>query len=74
MIKGLFRLEADRKIIAELNGASQFRFYVDKLRYAHAKAVEELMHCHPRDLQDRRSYARCLGEIIAETTKTGDIK
>jgi len=72
MIKGLFRLADDRKVMAELNGSAQFRFYIDKLRIAHAKAVEDVMHCNPKNLQDLRSYARCLGELIAESTKTGD--
>jgi hypothetical protein len=72
MIRGLFRLASDRKIIAELNGSSQFRFYVDKLRIAQAKAIEDVLNCDVKTLQDRRSYARCLSELITESTKPGD--
>lgn len=67
MIKGLFKLDADRKVVAGLLGSRDFQFYVDKLRKAHAQAVRDLMYCTPQDLPDRRAYARCLEELITET-------
>lgn len=69
MIKGLFRATADRNRVAALNGSPEFRFYVDKLRSALAKAEEDVRYCAPKDLPDRRAYARCLHELIEETTR-----
>jgi hypothetical protein len=69
MIKGLFKLTADRNRMAALAGSPEFRFYVDKLRHALAKADEDVRYCTVRDLPDRRAYARCLHELIEESTK-----
>lgn len=74
MIKGLFKLDADRKAIAGLLGSRDFQLYVEKLRQAHAKALRDTYYCAPQDLPDRRAYARCLNELIDETLgKTGAI-
>lgn len=71
MIKGLFKLDADRKVVAGLLGSREFQFYVDKLRKAHAEALRDIYYCAPQDLHDRRAYARCLSELIEEITKPG---
>lgn len=72
MIKGLFKLDADRQVVAGLLGSRDFQFYVEKLRKAHADAVRDVYYCHPQDLHDRRAFARCLQELIDETLgKTG---
>lgn len=68
MIKGLFKLDADRQVVAGLLNSREFQFYVEKLRKAHASALRDVYACSPQDLPDRRAYARCLNELIEETT------
>lgn len=67
MIRGLFKLDADRKVVAGLLSSRDFQFYVEKLRKAHAAALRDVYVCTPQDLPDRRGYARCLSELIDET-------
>jgi hypothetical protein len=72
MIKGLFRAVEDKRILDELRASSQFRFCIDKIRQAQAKATEELMYASPQDLPSKQGYLRALTELVNELTRTGD--
>lgn len=72
MIKGMFRATEDQRILGELRASSQFRYCVDKIRQAQAKAVSELMYASPQDLPAKQGYVRALTELVEELTRTGD--
>lgn len=71
MIKGMFKATEDHKVLRELQGTSQFRFCVDKIRQAQAKAVSELVYASTQDLPAKQGYVRALTELVDELTRTG---